>query len=269
MRVLTRSLPRVLTIAATSAALLAAPGLDAPSVAAPAPTVHAAPATVTTTGTAASTSPSTSSSSASTATSVSAAGRRNTSIRFLDFDHTRPWRLYVYVRGQVVASKGGTRGALKSVRVRLYRKLDSQRRYHFMARTRSGTQRYPRFLFKTPAIGNATYKVVFRGNSGYQPSRGTSRVLVHRSMRSRLEDGSGSFHGFVRPKWNRKPVYLEKRSCASCPYQKVRTTRSGPHGYFRFVVSAPRTGRWWWRASTQATSRFIWSYTNIYTTQLR
>ena len=82
-------------------------------------------------------------------------------------------------------------------------------------------------------------------------------------MNAKLEDGSGSFHGFVRPKWNRRVVYLEKRSCAACNYHRVRSTKSGPHGYFRFVVPAPRSGRWWWRASTPATGRFIWSYSAV------
>ena len=85
-----------------------------------------------------------------------------------------------------------------------------------------------------------------------------------RQARGRL----GSFHGFVRPKWNRRVVYLEKRSCAACNYHRVRSTKSGPHGYFRFVVPAPRSGRWWWRASTPATGRFIWSYSAVFTTQL-
>ena len=97
---------------------------------------------------------------------------------------------------------------------------------------------------------------------------GPSRVLVYRQMNAKLEDGSGSFHGFVRPKWNRRVVYLEKRSCAACNYHRVRSTKSGPHGYFRFVVPAPRSGRWWWRASTPATGRFIWSYSAVFTTQL-
>ena len=85
--------------------------------------------------------------------------------------------------------------------------------------------------------------MVFRGNTEYRLSRATSRVLVHRSMRSNLEDGSGSFHGFVKPKWNRRAVDLEKRACPSCPYRKVKTMRSGRHGILplRGAGSAQRT----------------------------
>lgn len=152
--------------------------------------------------------------------------------------------------------------------VKIYRKLDSQQRFHLLGSRSTGNRPYPRFTFKTRALGNAVYKAVFRGNSNFQRSGGTSRVLVYRQMNAKLEDGSGSFHGFVRPKWNRRVVYLEKRSCAACNYHRVRSTKSGPHGYFRFVVPAPRSGRWWWRASTPATGRFIWSYSAVFTTQL-
>ena len=153
--------------------------------------------------------------------------------------------------------------------MKVYRKFDSQRRFHVLGTAGTGTRAFPRFVFKTRAFGNATYKVAFKGNTNYRPSGSSSRVLVHRSMRSKLEDLSGHFHGFVKPKWNRKVVYLEKRSCANCSYRKVRTAKTGRHGYFHFDVPAPQRGRWWWRASTPATSRFIWSYSSIYTTQLR
>jgi hypothetical protein len=257
MRVPSRALPRALTVGVTSAALLAFPALEAvgASSTAPTPTGVLAGAEV---GTATHTAPA----------SAAAARRGSTSIRFLDFDHTRPWGLYAYIQGQVIGTKSGRRGALKRVHVKIYRKLDSQQRFHLLGSRSTGSRPYPRFTFKTRALGNAVYKAVFRGNSNFQRSGGTSRVLVYRQMNAKLEDGSGSFHGFVRPKWNRRVVYLEKRSCAACNYHRVRSTKSGPHGYFRFVVPAPRSGRWWWRASTPATGRFIWSYSAVFTTQL-
>jgi hypothetical protein len=227
----------------TAAALLALPGLDSAATAASAPQAPRSAA-------------------------AAAAGRANTSIRFLDFDHTRGWRQFAYIRGQVTATKGGTRGALKSAHVKIYRKLDSQRTFHFLATRSTGTRPYPRFELRTRALGNAVYKVVYGGNSSYQRTGSSTRVLVHRSMRASLEDGTGRFHGVARPKYSHRVVYLEKRSCARCPWRKVRHTRSGAHGLFAFNVPAPRSGRWWWRASTPASGRFIWSYTGVYTTRL-
>lgn len=247
----TRVLPRLprlrrhaITIAVTAVALLAAPGLD------PVAAGQSGPRTST------------------SAALQSAAARTNTSIRFLDFDHTRGWSQFAYVRGQVTATNGGTHGALKSARVKLYRKLDSQATFHYLATRSTGTRPYPHFTFRTRAIGNSVYKVVYAGNSDYQRTAGSTRILVHRSMRADLEDQSGRFHGAARPKYVHRAVYLERRPCASCPWRKVRSTRTGPYGAFRFFVSAPRTGRYWWRASTPATGRFIWSYTDVFTTQL-
>ena len=244
----TSRLPRLrrhaVTVAVTAVALLAAPGLE--SVASGAAAPQQAP----------------------TSAVSAAAGRANTSIRFLDFDHTRGWLQFAYIRGQVTATKGGTHGALKGAHVRVYRKLDSQKTFHYLATRSTGTRPYPRFEFRTRALGNAVYKVVFRGNSSYQRTADATRVLVHRSMRADLEDGTGRFHGVVRPKYIHRTVYLEKRSCASCPWRKMRHSRTGDHGLFAFNVPAPRSGRWWWRASTPASGRFIWSYTGVFTTQL-
>ena len=260
MRLPSGVLPRVATVFVTSAALFAFPGMEA--VAAP----PAAPATSVQTGVVSGAHAGVT----TRAAALQAAARRgSTSIRFLDFDHTRPWGRFAYIRGQVIGTKHGQRGALKRVHVRVYRKLDSQSRFHLLGTRGTGTATYPRFTFKTNALGNAVYKVVFPGNRNYQRSGGTTRLLVHRQMRAKLEDRSGSFHGFARPKWNHRVVYLEKRSCASCSYHRVRKTKSGSHGYFRFVVPAPSHGRWWWRASTPATGRFIWSYSAVFTTQLR
>ncbi len=242
----TRALPRAVIVAVTGAALLVVPGLDPVAVGQDV----------------------TRQSAGSAGPVQSAAQRATTSIRFLDFDHTRGWRQYAYVRGQVTASRGGSRGALKSVRVKLYRKLDSQQTFHYLATRSTGTRPYPRFQFRTRAIGNAVYKVVFGGNASYQRSAGTSRVLVHRAMRADLENRTGRFHGSVRPKWNHRAVFLEKRGCASCSWRRVRSTRTGAHGLYNFTVTAPRSGRWWWRASTPATGRFIWSYSGVFTTQL-
>src|SRR5262245_4840584 len=206
--------------------------------------------------------------SADASAATQAARRANTSIRFLDFDHTRGWLNPTHIVGQVTAVRAGQRGAVKGVHVRLYRKLDGTSRFHLLSVKSTGTQAFPRFRFATRSIGNATYKVVFGGNASYQRSVGLTRVLVHRAMPAQLEDRSGSFHGVVKPSWHHKRVYLEKRSCASCGWHKVRHARTGAHGHFQFTVSAPRSGRWWWRASVPASTRFIRSFTGIFATRL-
>jgi 5-hydroxyisourate hydrolase-like protein (transthyretin family) len=232
---------RSVLVAFTSASLLAVPGLTSAQPATGA--VHPA--------------------SAGTTVTTQAASRAGTHIRFLDFDHTRGWRKKTRIVGQVATP----RGAMKGVRVTLYRKLDGSR-FHRLRVARVGNGPYPRFVFTTRAIGNSTYRVVFRGNRHFQRSAGTTRVLSYRKVRAKIQDVTGDFHGLVMPNWKHRRVYLEKRSCAQCGWHKVRRTRTNGDARFHFHVTAPNSGRWWWRATVPASTRFIWSYSPVFTTTL-
>ncbi len=245
---------RLLAASLTSVALLAAPGLTAVSTASPQPrdASTATPVAMST----------------SQGPAAALAARHRTSIRFLDFNHTRRWLARARIVGQVTAVVSGRRGAVKKVHVRLFRRAAGSSSWKYVARTRAGSGSSPKFVFRPEARGNADYKVVFRGNSKLKRSSATTTVLVHRAMRARLEDGSGNFHGTVRPKWVNRVIYLEKRSCATCSWHRVRSDRTGKRGHFRFYVPAPHSGRWWWRASVPAKLRFIRSYTGVFTTQL-
>ncbi len=195
--------------------------------------------------------------------------RRNTSIRFLDFDHTRAFLSKTTIKGQVATSVHGSPRAVRGVLVKLSRKLDGTRGWKQISKKRTGRGNYARFLFRAPTRSNATYRVAFGGNAKLQSSRGVTRVLAHRNLPAQLEDGSGRFHGRVSPNWAHRTVFLEKRKCASCGWHRKRSTQTGRHGSFRFNVPAPRHGRWWWRASVPATTTFIWSYSGVFTTRLR
>lgn len=242
---------RAITVALTSAALVSLPALASAAPARVAPDTAASSSTLHLAG-----------------GGQAASGPGSTSIRFLDFDHTRGWLSTTRIVGQVAASRAGRRGTLRQVHVRLYRKLDGIQGWHYLTTTRTGATAYPRFVFRAVSRGNAMYKVVFAGNADYQAARGTTRVLVHRAVPARLKSGSGNFHGRVRPHWSHRTVHLDRRRCGSCSWRKVRSARTGEHGHFRFTVPAPRTGRWWWRVSVPATTSFIWSYSGVFTTRL-
>lgn len=196
------------------------------------------------------------------------AGRRDTSIRYLDFDHTRTYGSRSVVRGQVAAWVRGEHRALQGVHVRLYRKVSGTHSWNFLASRRTSETSRPQFRFGVTSIANSTYKVVFGGNRAYRGARNTTVVLVHRALSPRMEDRTGAFHGRVTPRYPHRFVHLEKRACATCSWQRVRSNRTGDYGVWRFVVNAPASGRWWWRASTPASQRFIWSYSGVYTTEV-
>lgn len=198
-----------------------------------------------------------------------AAARHNTAIRFLRFDHVRAWAHRVHVRGQVVAWVNGRRGALQGVRVVLYRKLDGRSRWVRLESRRTSQEQRPKFRFHVRAKANASYRVGFPGNARFQHSRDRTHVLVHRNFGARLRDGSGRFHGRVRPHYAHKVIHLEKRWCGSCGWDRIRSKRTGDLGRFRFKVGAPNTGRWWWRVSVPGSRLYIRSISGVFTTEKR
>lgn len=198
---------------------------------------------------------------------ATAAARNNTWVRFLRFDHTRPWRGGVHIKGQVAARVAGQRGALRGVRVTLYRQLDGRSRWVRLARTTTSRTDRPKFRFDVRAKANADYRVVFRGNARFQPSRAATHVAVHRIFNAKLRDGTGRFRGRVQPNYGNKIIYLEKRPCSTCSWHRVRSNRTGSLGYWRFKVGAPRSGRWWWRVSVPGSTAYIRSISGVFTTE--
>jgi hypothetical protein len=199
---------------------------------------------------------------------VASAVRSNTSIRFLSFDSVRRYGSTTTIRGQVATTVNGRLGAVAGVRVRVLRKLDGKSRWNHLATRRTTSTAYPHFRFRARSVGNARYRVRFGGNSRLQPSRNTTHVRVFRPISGRIENGSGRFHGQVSPRYAHRTVYLAKRSCGTCHWHRVRTGHTGSLSRYRFKVAAPHTGRWFWRVSTPGTTRFIRSYSGVFTTRL-
>jgi hypothetical protein len=190
-----------------------------------------------------------------------------TSIRFLGFDHTRGYGGTVHVRGQVYVPSLG--GALQNVHVKLYRRLNGRSHWAYIATRRTSVGAYAKFSFPTVARSNAAYRVVFRGNATYRRSHGTAGVDVFRKFSSQLENGSGRFHGKIKPHYSHHTVYLDRRRCGGCNWHRAKSGRTSGHSSFSFATTAPRHGKYYWRVSTPATTKYIRSYSSVFTTQLR
>jgi hypothetical protein len=190
-----------------------------------------------------------------------------TSIRFLDFDRTRGYGNDVHVRGQLYVPSQG--GAVQGAHVRLYRRLDGRSHWAYLAMRRTSNGAYPKFRFLVTARANATYRVVFRGNPFYGRSSGSAGVDVYRTFSASLEDGSGRFHGRISPRYAHHTVYLDRRRCGSCSWHRVKTHRTSLRSTFSFKTTAPRHRKNYWRVSTPPTTKFIRSYSSVFTTQLR
>jgi hypothetical protein len=189
-----------------------------------------------------------------------------TSIRFLDFDHSRKYGGVVHIRGQVAVPS--LHGALAGVHVQLYRRYNGTSAWKYLATGATSRTSTPQFRFRPAARGNADYRVVFKGNSKAGRSRDATSVQVHRRITAKLEDRSGRFHGRVSPGYGNRVVSLDKRSCATCGWRHVRSDRAGSKGGFSFDVNAPRKGMYFWRVSVPATRLFTRSYSGVFTTRL-
>jgi hypothetical protein len=189
-----------------------------------------------------------------------------TTIRFLDFDRVRAYGSDVHVRGQLYVPALG--GAVQGAHVRLYRQRNGHSHWGYLETRRTSTGTYPKFRFSVAAHGNATYRVVFRGNATYGRSHGDAGVDVYRTFHAQLEDGSGRFHGTIAPHYRHHRVYLDRRRCGGCSWHRAKSGRTSAHSRFSFTTTAPRHHKYYWRVSTPPTATFIRSYSAVFTTSL-
>jgi hypothetical protein len=192
--------------------------------------------------------------------------RNNTWIKFLSFDHVRGFLSDTTIVGQVAYRLAdGSAAAAPGVRVRLLRKPAGSSQWRPLGHDYT-SKSTGKFVFTLRSRGNAAYRVVYKGNRRLQPSRARTHVWVFRRFHAQLEDVTGRFHGRVSPHYAHKRIFLQKRSCSDCSWHHARSKRTGDRGHFHFMVGAPDRGRFWWRARTPASTRFIESYSAVFTT---
>ncbi len=200
-------------------------------------------------------------------TASEVASRYDTPVRFFRFDHIRGYGSNTTIRGQVAATVNGQQGAVRGVRVKLFRKINGTSQWNYLQTSYTTKSDYPSFTFVANSVANATYQVRYRGNRNLQPSRARTTVFVHRHFDAQLEDDTGRFHGRVTPDYGHQRVSLLRRSCATCGWDHVRSTKAGAKGGWSFTVGAPRNGRWFWRVTTPASTKYIRSYSGVFTTE--
>jgi len=205
------------------------------------------------------------------ATGVQQAARHQTNIRWMASDHIRAANYPFALVGQVVSSAHGQRGALAGVQVKVYRQLGASDTWVYVGAATTGRGALPQFRFVTPSRQNALYKVVYAGNASFAPTSKVTWLEVYRLFHGGIRDGRAAavYHGNVTPFYTHKPVTLQKRSCATCPYVDYKSGVTGTNGAFSYSLPAPPSGRWWWRVTTPGNAGFIRSYSYTVSTQQR
>jgi hypothetical protein len=196
--------------------------------------------------------------------------RHATSIRWMASGHIHAAGAPMTLVGQVTSRAHGQHGALAGVQVKLYRQLGASRTWVYLGAQTTGSGSLPEFRFVTMSRQNSNYKVVFAGNPSFAPSSKTTWLEVYRSFNGRIYDGAAAatYKGNVTPFYTHKPITLQKRACAACPYRTYKTVTTGLNGAFSFALPAPPRARWWWRVTTPGNAGFIRSYGGTITTQL-
>ncbi len=193
-----------------------------------------------------------------------AAHRYATTVRFLDFNHTKGFGSSLTIRGQITIPSLG--GAIQGRPVKVYRRLDGRSHWRYLGTKYTSHQVHPRFKFPTAMIGNADYRAVFPGNAKLRRSSRTTAVSVYRHITGQVNKHA-QFHGRIAPHYGHRAVYLDRRPCANCGWHRYRSGRTSSRGTYSFKLNAPRHGAYYWRISTPPSTRFIISHSGVFTTR--
>lgn len=197
-----------------------------------------------------------------------ARSRANTRVHFLAFDHTVFAGRKMRVRGQVLARARGRTGALAGARVVLLRKGDGQKRFHRVRATHTGHGTSPRFRFVVKPRRNARYRVVFQGNKRAQRDAATTRTGAYRVVTGKRlkRKGNAFITGRIGPRYRHHAVALQRRTCAKCRWKFVQRDRTNTNSRWRFKLSRPKSGRFYYRVRVPESPRNLQSFSGVWYT---
>lgn len=196
------------------------------------------------------------------------AERFATRIAFMDFDHLRAYASSTVIRGQVLTDHGGPggEGSLPATVTlsRRYKGSPTWEQIRIAETTQNTTA--PRFTFEVRTNANAFYRVNFKGDADNLPSSATTEVSAYRTITSAIKPKLLLMYGKVAPNYAGKRLFIERKTCAACSYERVRSTLVNATSHYKVTLAAPRRGRWFFRLSTPATAQFVTSYSGVVTT---
>ncbi|MGI8576855.1 MAG: hypothetical protein ACR2KG_02835 [Nocardioidaceae bacterium] len=206
---------------------------------------------------------------AAPASTIPAAVKYNTAIKFLSFDHVRPYNSAITIRGQVLATVNGHQGSVANARVQLWRKWAGDSTFTYVKFATTSNGKYPQFRIDAITLANAQYKIVFVGNPQLNPSSAITTGSAFRLFHASIKPGKpyATISGQMSPAYAHGMVFLEMRTCTTCAWRRVRAKQTDGLSRWAFVAGAPPSGRYYWRVSTDASLKFITSYSVVFYTQ--
>lgn len=126
-------------------------------------------------------------------------------------------------------------------------------------------------VFFTKAAGNASYRVTFAGDETNLPAESEPMTLkVMRDFNaSKVTKGRRIWlKGDVNPGWGKRKVILQRKTCGSCNWKKVRQQRTTASGGFKLRAAYPPLHKKWrFRAKLKATEEFVASVSAVLRTR--
>lgn len=149
--------------------------------------------------------------------------------------------------GQVVTDDG----ALSDVTVDLYARPAGQTDWSQVSTEASDPETGVFTFGCLDAPRSMEYQVVYAGTVLYAASSATKTVPVARKVEGDMRlrsDGRFLFSGSVAPRYVDRRVVLQRKSCRTCDWERVRASSTNHRSRWRFVVSAPSSGERRFRA---------------------
>ena len=194
---------------------------------------------------------------------------RNTWVVVHPYHHNKLYGGHLKLTGQVRYRSHGSVFAAAGVKVRLLRRPNGASTWKRIDSDTTSHTAKPAYSLGATARGNADYRVAFHGNSYLQSSRKTVPLFVHRKLPAKIVQVTATdlqLLGHAVPKYAHKNVKLQKRDCTGCAWHTIRHQRTNSRSHFSFDVGAPRSGSWYFRVKTAASTRFATSYSATFRT---
>lgn len=173
-------------------------------------------------------------------------------------DKTRYYGTDTVIQGQIMTDHGLGEGSWPGT-LTLERRFQDSSTWTQIRTTTTTVPSAPRWSFTVPTIKTAFYRVKFAGDDldgGHQPSQGTIKVSAFRKISLSLKSTTLAVWGKVAPNYTGQSMAVERKTCASCSYKKIRSIKVKAGSKYRTTLSAPAHGKWWFRLSTPTDKKF-------------
>lgn len=177
-------------------------------------------------------------------------------------DRTRVYGTDTVIQGQIMTNHGLGEGSWPGT-VTLERRFQGESAWNEIRTTHTvNDSTAPRWTFTVPTIKNSTYRVRFAGDVDAEShpyhlaSFGDMKVTAFRKISLSLKSNTLAVWGKVAPNYSGKRMAVERKTCASCSYTKVRSIKVTAGSKYRTTLTAPAHGKWWFRLSTPTDQKF-------------